>query len=264
MAITETLRDSLNLPGWDALVDEANLRDIVNEIPSTSITFSNAVRIGVRKAHDFQRYVGGELSYGYQLGRIQIRNSWSQNLRDSWVDAIVSDQRSSVNDAEELRSADDWRRTLDNWVSEMDPLAGRSLDLDLESHDVYYNVVVHARPSGKAIRPFATFGTGISAYWIRNLHKDAIEAGLEVDSPSVRSDDQFLETLLPVNVSLGYNYGGGVKYHWSKKFGIRFDVRNRVTFKEVFLPPEYRNIDIGTMNNLEFSVTFTFVRNQGG
>ncbi len=103
----------------------------------------------------------------------------------------------------------------------------------VKAHHMYYNLVAHATPSGTALRPFVTGGGGFSSFFLPGL-----------SSFSGSGDTKF-----------GYNYGGGIKFNMSM-YGIRFDVRNHVTGKPFgkYLP----NVE-GTLNNLEFSMTFSLL-----
>lgn len=100
-------------------------------------------------------------------------------------------------------------------------------------HNMYYNLVAHALPEGSPIRPFATGGGGFSSFFL----------------PGFSSFSGY------GNTKFGYNYGGGVKINFFM-YGIRLDVRNHVTGKPFgqYLP----NVT-GTLNNLEFSVTFSLL-----
>ncbi len=101
----------------------------------------------------------------------------------------------------------------------------------VKAHNMFYNVVAHAVPEGMPIRPFVTGGGGFTSFFLPGF-----------SSFSGYGDTKF-----------GYNYGGGVKINLFM-YGIRFDVRNHVTGKPFgdYLP----NIE-GTLNNMEFSVTFS-------
>ena len=100
-------------------------------------------------------------------------------------------------------------------------------------HNMYYNLVAHATPEGSPLRPFVTGGGGFSSFFL----------------PGISSFSGY------GNTKFGYNYGGGVKINFFM-YGIRFDVRNHVTGKPFgqYLP----NVT-GTLNNLEFSVTFSLL-----
>ena len=100
-------------------------------------------------------------------------------------------------------------------------------------HNMYYNLVLHATPEGTRFRPFVTGGGGFSSFFLPGV--SSFSGG--------------------GNTKFGYNYGGGVKVNFFL-YGIRLDVRNHVTGKPFgqYIP----NVS-GTLNNLEFSVTFSFL-----
>ncbi len=99
----------------------------------------------------------------------------------------------------------------------------------------YYNFVVHATPEGTAIRPFVTGGAGVSTFFPPG-----------VSSLSGSGDNKF-----------GFNYGGGVKFRLSDKFGLRLDVRDHVTGRP------FENLGINTLDgkyhNVEYSVGFALL-----
>ncbi len=113
-------------------------------------------------------------------------------------------------------------------------LSSEEADLgSVRSHHAYYNLAMHALPEGSPFRPFVTGGGGFSSFFLPGL-----------SSLSGTGDTKF-----------GYNYGAGLKFNFFA-YGLRFDVRNHVTGKPFgrYLP----NVD-GTLHNLEFSVTFSFL-----
>ena len=115
-----------------------------------------------------------------------------------------------------------------------DPEGSSNSDLgSVKAHHMYYNLVAHATPEGTIVRPFVTGGGGFSSFFL----------------PGVSSFSGY------GNTKFGYNYGGGVKLNFFL-YGIRFDVRNHVTGKPF---GEYLPNVSGTLNNLEFSMTFSFL-----
>ena len=99
----------------------------------------------------------------------------------------------------------------------------------------YYNFVVHATPEGTAIRPFVTGGAGVSTFFPPG-----------VSSLSGSGNNKF-----------GFNYGGGVKFRLTDKFGLRMDVRDHVTGRP------FGNLGVNTLDgkfhNIEFSVGFALL-----
>ncbi len=224
-------------------------------VPRQLVTISGpTLRIVVRNARDFQSYVGYERSHAYQQGgQIRFQTEWNESLRNEWATAITSALESTDNGI--LSSEDYWRQALDDWASR-EPTIGRTLKIGMKSYDTFHNLVIHARRKGTSFRPFVTGGVGLVLHWM-GLNKDVLQGlGIKIDD-----DPSFIYSLIPANVSLAYNYGGGVKYNRSK-FGIRFDVRNRVIFRQFWTTADL--LRLGKMNNLEFSVGFTFLRDQGG
>ena len=98
--------------------------------------------------------------------------------------------------------------------------------------NIYYNFVAHATPLDSSVRPFGTVGAGVSVYFPPG-----------VSSLSGRGNKNF-----------GYNYGGGVKFKLSYKFGLRFDVRDHVTGRPFDLDDSS-----GRFHNVEYSATFSLL-----
>ncbi|MDA1313163.1 MAG: outer membrane beta-barrel protein [Acidobacteria bacterium] len=98
--------------------------------------------------------------------------------------------------------------------------------------NMYYNFVAHATPEGTVVRPFATAGVGVSVFFPPGA-----------SSLSGGGDNKF-----------GYNYGGGLKFKLTDKFGLRFDVRDHVTGKPFKLPDAS-----GRLHNVEYSSTFSLL-----
>ncbi len=101
--------------------------------------------------------------------------------------------------------------------------------------NIYYNFVVHATPEGTAIRPFVTGGGGVSTFFPPG-----------VSSLSGSGDNKF-----------GFNYGGGVKFRLTDKFGLRLDVRDHVTGR----PFERFGVNTldGKYHNVEYSAGFALL-----
>jgi len=98
--------------------------------------------------------------------------------------------------------------------------------------NIYYNFVAHATPEGTVVRPFVTAGAGVSVFFPPGF-----------SSLSGGGDNKF-----------GYNYGGGLKFKLSDRFGLRFDLRDHVTGKPFNLPNAS-----GKLHNVEYSSTFSLL-----
>ncbi len=103
-------------------------------------------------------------------------------------------------------------------------------------HNIYYNAVLHATPADTAVRPFVTVGGGLSAFF----------------DPGGSS----FQGLSASEKKLGYNYGGGIKFRLTDRFGMRLDVRDHVTGK-----PYGRHLENvrGILHNIEYSVGLTLL-----
>jgi opacity protein-like surface antigen len=120
-----------------------------------------------------------------------------------------------------------WQKT--NLKTASEDIGGVSI------HNYYYNFVVHATPEGTAIRPFVTGGAGFSTFFPPG-----------VSSLSGSGDNKF-----------GFNYGGGVKFRLTDKFGLRMDVRDHLTGRP-FEKFGVNTLD-GKFHNVEFSVGFALL-----
>ena len=107
---------------------------------------------------------------------------------------------------------------------------GQSEGMNVQN--IYYNFVAHATPSGAPVRPFVTAGAGVSVYFPPG-----------VSSLSGGGNNNF-----------GYNYGGGLKFKLTDKFGLRFDVRDHVTGRPFDLDDSS-----GRFHNVEYSATFSLL-----
>jgi OOP family OmpA-OmpF porin len=103
-------------------------------------------------------------------------------------------------------------------------------------HHFYDNAWVHATPKDAAVRPFVTAGGGFSAFFNPG-HLSLAGIGASENK-------------------LGYNYGGGVKFRLTDRFGLRVDVRDHVTGK-----PFGRHVENGggKLHNVEYSVGFALL-----
>ncbi len=103
----------------------------------------------------------------------------------------------------------------------------------VRTHNMFYNLQLHALPAGSPFRPFVTGGGGFTSFFL----------------PGVPSFSGYGDT------KFGYNYGAGIKINLFT-YGFRIDVRNHTTGKPFgqYLP----NVE-GTLNNLEFSVTYSLL-----
>ena len=124
-----------------------------------------------------------------------------------------------------------WQRAKFRITSD-DPLSGASSVSQTGSniHNYYYNFVAHATRRDTRIRPFITGGGGMSNF---------VPPGY-----SALSSGQ---------TKFGYNYGAGIKFLLSDKYGLRFDVRDHITGK-----PFFSDVS-GRLHNVETSATFSFL-----
>lgn len=98
-------------------------------------------------------------------------------------------------------------------------------------HTYAYNFTAHATRRDSRVRPFVTGGGGVAAF---------IPPGYS--GFQTRGQSKF-----------GYNYGAGVKFRVSDKWGLRFDARDHH-----FGKPFFQNAD-GRLRLLEISTTVSYL-----
>jgi hypothetical protein len=89
-------------------------------------------------------------------------------------------------------------------------------------HNYYYNFLAYGTPRDTVVRPFVTGGAGAS---------------------SIRGDTK-----------PGFNFGAGLKFKLSERYGLRVDIRDHVTGK---LEDFRITLDPGKLHNVEFSAGFS-------
>ena len=125
-----------------------------------------------------------------------------------------------------------FRETTDNQTDLIHTVS----EMPTSIHNYYYNFTAHATPRDTQVRPFVTGGVGVSAF-----------------IPPGYSPPGYSTSISQGETKVGYNYGAGIKFLLSEKYGIRFDVRDHVTGK-----PFFRNVD-GSLHNLETSMTVSYL-----
>ncbi len=97
---------------------------------------------------------------------------------------------------------------------------------------VFYDFLLHALPEGSAVRPFVCGGGGFSSFY---------PPGTSVSTGGF--------------TKFGYNYGAGVKFKVSEKYGMRLDLRDYVTGKPFGNFADVR----GRLHAIEMSAGFGIV-----
>ena len=216
---------------------------IDSPISTWRVTLSSGIRIGARYYTSVSRYIGHELAYSGQFGRLRASHVWDEYVATSALHSFTGTLRS-------LRIDPDISTLTDYWTSELqDHVIENTFDISSDSHHIYYNPLFHLRaPRGNTVSPFITGGVGLSVFWA-NLN----------DLQNVLNRSNSLPALIPFSVNIGYSYGGGLKYDWSK-YGLRIDVRYYVMIKQVYTPRAVRQLvsSIAVNDNLEASVTVSF------
>jgi hypothetical protein len=101
-------------------------------------------------------------------------------------------------------------------------------------HHVYYDLLLHARPEGSAVRPFVAGGGGFSTFY---------PPGASVFSGNG-------------STKFGFNGGAGIKVRIKPTYGFRFDVRDYINAK----PNPYALPGVsGLLQNVEATVGFSIL-----
>lgn len=175
---------------------------------------------------------------GLTVGMTDLRNSQLGSLpnfgsdpdRFTLNDGIRVGARISLNSwflANELSYA--WQRSS---LDSSNSTSGTGFG-NISIQNVYYNLLVHATPSGTKVRPFVTGGVGVSVFNPPG-----------VSSLSGAGANEF-----------GFNYGGGLKFKVTNKYGFRIDIRDYSVGK-----PFQSSFDgSGRLRMTEYSATFSLL-----
>lgn len=122
-----------------------------------------------------------------------------------------------------------------------------------------FNPIFNLRPRGSKVQPYLTIGGGAAQFTPTSLAKGlARQAGNDAVYHSANLNDNLQPVL---------NYGGGVKFHITDHFGLRFDGRGFFSRNPTFNLPSY---DTGGIfipskqhfNGAEFTVGLVFYAGQ--
>lgn len=102
-----------------------------------------------------------------------------------------------------------------------------------KNHNVYFglNAIVNLRPRGSKFQPYLTIGI------------DGVQftptSGAESRARDPIVNSEFYSANLNDNLQVGFNYGGGVKFHLTDHFGLRLDARGTWSRNPTFDLPNY-------------------------
>jgi opacity protein-like surface antigen/outer membrane protein OmpA-like peptidoglycan-associated protein len=122
---------------------------------------------------------------------------------------------------------------LSNNVRFLAPIApGRpTYDFGNRIHNIALNPVFHFTRRGSRIRPYVTVGVGAAQFTPTSAAKRIAR------DPAV--DAIYHSANLNDNLQVALNYGGGVKFHVSDHFGLRFDARGFMSRNPTYGLPDY-------------------------
>jgi opacity protein-like surface antigen len=130
-----------------------------------------------------------------------------------------------------------------------------TFNFDNENYYFAANPVFHFTPTGSRIRPYVTVGIGAVQYTPTGSAKSLARSNAYVD--------MYQSGTLDNSLKFAFNYGGGVKFHVSNHFGLRFDVRGLISGNPTYNLPTSNNgyvyIPSGNkMFGLEVTLGLTF------
>jgi outer membrane protein OmpA-like peptidoglycan-associated protein len=98
-------------------------------------------------------------------------------------------------------------------------------------HHLALNPVFNFTPRGSRIRPYVTVGVGAAQFTPTSAAKKfARDPATDAIYHSANLND---------NLQVALNYGGGVKFHVSDRFGLRFDARGFMSRNPTYSLPNY-------------------------
>lgn len=99
-------------------------------------------------------------------------------------------------------------------------------------HQFNLNPVFHFTPRGSAFRPYITAGASAMNFTPTDTAKALAR---------LPENAAYGAQALNSNLQAGLNYGGGVKYHLTDRFGLRFDVRGLMSRNPTYVLPDAVN-----------------------
>ena len=124
---------------------------------------------------------------------------------------------------------------MSNNVRLVTPIAPGVPTFGFDNENYYWalNPVIHFTPTGSRWRPYATVGVGAVQFTPTSDAKSLARSNSYVAMYNSQS--------LNDNLQVALNYGGGVKYHITNHFGLRFDVRGFYSRNPTYNLPNYPN-----------------------
>jgi opacity protein-like surface antigen/outer membrane protein OmpA-like peptidoglycan-associated protein len=122
---------------------------------------------------------------------------------------------------------------MKNNVRFLTPIAPGLPTYDFANRNYYLalNPVFHFTPKGSRVRPYVTVGVGAAQFTPQDSAKSFAR------TPAV--DAVYHSANLNDNLQVALNYGGGIKFHLSDHFGLRFDARGFLSRNPTYNLPNY-------------------------
>ena len=104
-------------------------------------------------------------------------------------------------------------------------------DFGNQIHYWWFDPVFNMKPRGSRVQPYLSAGVGAILY----------NPTAQAKAQAKQLDPIFHSGNLNSNLQVGLNYGGGVKFHLSEHFGLRFDARGLWSRNPTFGLPNFNN-----------------------
>ena len=115
---------------------------------------------------------------------------------------------------------------------------GETYPYSFGAHNWIYglNPVFNITPRGSRVEPYVTVGVN------GNLFTPSQNAVFNANAPA---QSAYVVSSLRSNLEPGFNFGGGVKFHLTDHFGLRFDIRDLISYNPTYGLPNSNVITPG-------------------
>lgn len=161
------------------------------------------------------------------FGGVSIWGQLNKGLGEKLLDGGTAGVRAAVNVSRHIGIEFGYNLMVNN-VRLITPIRPGLPSYDFSNHIHYFalNPVYNFTPRGSRVRPYVTVGVGALHFVPTNQAQTSALAPLNQTLYGIRG--------LSDNLQVALNYGGGVKFHLSDHFGLRFDVRGLLSRNPTF------------------------------
>jgi outer membrane protein OmpA-like peptidoglycan-associated protein len=213
-----------------------NLRPISSAILCTALCFSTAAL-----AQDSSKTKSNSATSGDQLpdlvelsvfGGVSLFGQVNTGLTEKLITGGTFGARGAYNFSKYIGLELSYNYSVNN-VRLVTPIAPGlpSYDFGGRTWMISGNPIFNFTPRGSRVQPYVTVGVSAVQYSPTGDAKNIAR------SPAVNA--VYHSSGLNDNLQVGLNYGGGVKFHLSDHFGLRFDVRGLLTRNPTYGLPDF-------------------------